>query len=163
MTSLALLQMVSPALPVGAFSYSEGLEVLIQSGALRDEHGIELWLAAELQRGGLRLEAAALPELAADLRQWQVSADASARTRAIDLDGWLLATREAAELRAQQRQMGGCLSCSQRWVTPCQKCFLWLGLLHGLGHPLLCRSLSGRWLRAISMAGLPINSVLLSV
>ena len=120
MTSLALLQMVSPALPVGAFSYSEGLEVLIQSGALRDEHGIELWLAAELQRGGLRLEAAALPELAADLRRWQVSADASARTRVIDLDGWLLATREAAELRAQQRQMGGSL----------------LELLGDMGHPL---------------------------
>ncbi|KZR84770.1 urease accessory protein UreF [Synechococcus sp. MIT S9504] len=120
MTSLALLQMVSPALPVGAFSYSEGLEVLIQSGALRDEHGIELWLAAELQRGGLRLEAAALPELAADLRHWQASADASARTRVIDLDGWLLATREAAELRAQQRQMGGSL----------------LVLLADLGHPL---------------------------
>ena len=120
MTSLALLQMVSPALPVGAFSYSEGLEVLIQSGGLRDEHGIELWLAAELQRGGLRLEAAALPELAADLRQWQVSADASARTRVVDLDGWLLATREAAELRAQQLQMGGSL----------------LELLSEMGHPL---------------------------
>ncbi len=31
MSSLALLQLVSPALPVGGFSYSEGLEVLIQS------------------------------------------------------------------------------------------------------------------------------------
>ena len=60
MTSLALLQMVSPALPVGAFSYSEGLEALIQSGVLRDEYGIEPWITAELQRGALRLEAAAL-------------------------------------------------------------------------------------------------------
>ena len=33
MTALSLLQLVSPALPVGAFSYSEGLEVLIQAGA----------------------------------------------------------------------------------------------------------------------------------
>ena len=56
-----------------------------------------------------------------------------------------------------------CLSCSQRWVTLCQKRFLWLGLLPGLGHLLLCKSLSGRWLRAISTAGLPINSVLLCV
>ena len=37
MTSLALLQLVSPALPVGAFSYSEGLEVLIQAGSISDE------------------------------------------------------------------------------------------------------------------------------
>jgi len=109
MTSLALLQMVSPALPVGAFSYSEGLEVLIQSGALGDEHGIEQWLAAELQRGALRFEAAALPELAVDLRHWHHSADAGARTRVIDLDGWLLAMREAVAVRTQQRQMGGSL------------------------------------------------------
>ena len=38
MTSLALLQLVSPALPVGAFSYSEGLEVLIQAGSVSYTH-----------------------------------------------------------------------------------------------------------------------------
>ena len=37
---------------------------------------------------------------------WSTQADAAAKARLIDLDGWLLATREAAELRAQQRQMG---------------------------------------------------------
>ena len=44
MTSLALLQLVSPALPVGAFSYSEGLEVLIQNGALNDEFELQHWI-----------------------------------------------------------------------------------------------------------------------
>ena len=48
MTSLALLQLVSPALPVGAFSYSEGLEVLIQAGSIADEQAIQAWLEAEL-------------------------------------------------------------------------------------------------------------------
>ena len=42
MTSLALLQLVSPALPVGAFSYSEGLEVLIQAGSIADEQASRL-------------------------------------------------------------------------------------------------------------------------
>jgi urease accessory protein len=65
MTSLALLQLVSPALPVGAFSYSEGLEVLIQNGALNDEFDLQHWIEAELQRGALRLEAAALKPLRA--------------------------------------------------------------------------------------------------
>ena len=46
MTSLALLQLVSPALPVGAFSYSEGLEVLIQAGSIADEQAIQAWLEA---------------------------------------------------------------------------------------------------------------------
>ena len=105
MTVLSLLQLVSPALPVGAFSYSEGLEVLIQSGDLGDEDQLQAWLEAELKQGTLRLEAAALPLLADDLRAWRAG-DEAARQRLLDLDGWLLATREAAEVRAQQRQMG---------------------------------------------------------
>ena len=120
MTSLALLQLVSPALPVGAFSYSEGLEVLVQAGALKTEATLEQWLIAELERGALRLEAAALSVFAEDLIRWYGAADPSARCRVLDLDGWLLATREAAEVRAQQRQMGGSL----------------LQLLTDLGHPL---------------------------
>ena len=106
MTSLALLQLVSPALPVGAFSYSEGLEVLIQSGTLADENALLQWLEAELQWGSVRLEAAALRLLVASLYDWCQGTDSAARDRLIDLDGWLMACREAAEVRAQQRQMG---------------------------------------------------------
>jgi len=109
MSRLALLQLVSPALPVGAFSYSEGLEVLVQTGALSDAPGLEQWLTSELQRGAVRLEAAALPELVRHLRGWVQDHDVAVRDRLLHLDGWLLATREAAEMRAQQRQMGGSL------------------------------------------------------
>ena len=120
MTTLSLLQLVSPALPVGAFSYSEGLESLIQGGALIDEQGVEHWLTAELQGGALRFEAAALIPLADDLVRWCAHADQDARNRVRDLDGWLLATREASSVRGQQRQMGGSL----------------LQLLGEMGHPL---------------------------
>ena len=112
---LRLYQLVSPALPVGAFSYSEGLEVLVQSGRLADAAAVGSWLEAELQRGALRLEAAALPSLMALLRDWQEQAGSNgneaeqARQRLLERDGWLLAQREAAEVRAQQRQMGGSL------------------------------------------------------
>ena len=112
---LRLFQLVSPALPVGAFSYSEGLEVLVQSGRLSDAATLQAWLEAELQRGALRLEAAALPSLMALLRDWQERAERSGegatepRRRLIERDGWLLAQREAPEVRAQQRQMGGSL------------------------------------------------------
>ena len=106
MTALSLLQLVSPALPVGAFSYSEGLEVLIQDGSLTDEHQILDWLQAELQQGALRLEAAALPGLAAAFRLWRDQGDQQARQWLIDQDCWLLANREAVEMRSQQRQMG---------------------------------------------------------
>jgi urease accessory protein len=123
---LRLYQLVSPALPVGAFSYSEGLEVLVQGGRLGDASGLRAWLEAELERGALRLEAAALPRLMQLLALWQERAGrndpaaAASRGELLDLDGWLLAQREAAEVRAQQRQMGGSL----------------LQLLRDLGHPL---------------------------
>lgn len=96
---LRLFQLVSPALPVGAFSYSEGLEVLVQRGALPDAAAVEAWLQAELKRGAVAVEAAALQPLQRAL----ATADRAAATA---LDGWLLAQREAPELRAQQRQMG---------------------------------------------------------
>ena len=119
MTSLALLQLVSPALPVGAFSYSEGLEVLIQDGSLINEFDLQQWIEAELQRGALRLEAAALTPLRVQLQSWEEKR-LEMPSDLISLDGWLLALRESAEMRAQQGQMGGSL----------------LKLMADLGHPL---------------------------
>ena len=105
---LRLFQLVSPALPVGAFSYAEGLEVLVQSGRLGDGAEVRAWLEAELGRGSLPIEAAALPGLLTALRQWR-DGDPAGAGAVVDRDGWLLAQREAAEMRAQQRQMGGSL------------------------------------------------------
>lgn len=113
---LRLYQLLSPALPVGAFSYAEGLEPLVQRGVLPDAAAVAAWLAAELQAGSLRLEAAALPQLKRLLLQWQRQTQAGREAEAEDLrrqllqrDSALLALREAREVRAQQRQMGGSL------------------------------------------------------
>jgi urease accessory protein len=103
---LQLFQLVSPALPVGGFSYSEGLEVLVQAGDLRDAAGVGRWLAAELERGGLAIEAATLPRLMEALARCREAPGGEGWAAVRQLDGWLLAQREAAELRAQQRQMG---------------------------------------------------------
>ena len=139
MTALALLQLVSPALPVGAFSYSEGLEVLIQSGDIGEEAQLQDWLEGELNNGMLRLEAAALPHLRAELSNWRAG-EVVAQRRLIDLDGWLSATREAAEVRAQQRQMGQSL----------------LLLLADMGHPLPER-IALSWPAAWAAASLVLN------
>ncbi len=126
---LRLFQLVSPALPVGAFSYSEGLEVLVQGGRLDGVEALEAWLQAELHRGAVGVETAALSRLQEQLGCWRAAAAAEAPadpaalaawTALVDLDGWLLAQREAPELRAQQRQMGQSL----------------LQLLADLGYPL---------------------------
>ncbi len=103
---LRLFQLVSPALPVGGFSYAEGLEVLVQAGELVDADGVAQWLEAELQRGALAIEAATLPRLIQALIRWRETADGPAWQEVLELDGWLLAQREAPEIRAQQRQMG---------------------------------------------------------
>ena len=135
---LRLLQLVSPALPVGAFSYSEGLEVLIQSGRLRGASDLEAWLRAELQRGLLPLEAAALRPLAVALDSWRHQPGAESERAVRDLDDWLLLQREAPELRAQQRQMGRSL----------------LQLLAGLGTPLPGGVVDLAWPAAWAWAGL---------
>lgn len=103
---LHLFQLVSPALPVGGFSYSEGLEVLVQTGDLPDAAAVARWLAAELGRGALPIEAASLPRLMQALARWREAPGGEGWETVRQLDGWLLAQREAAEVRAQHRQMG---------------------------------------------------------
>jgi urease accessory protein len=151
---LRLLQLVSPALPVGAFSYSEGLEVLVQEGRLDDGAALGEWLRAELERGSLALETAALTALCEALNGWRHGNGLDAMAAVVDLDGWLLALREAPELRAQQRQMGSSLlqlladlgwplpaavaeasgqGCRPRLAWPAA--FAWAGLCLEIGSP----------------------------
>lgn len=146
---LRLYQLISPALPVGAFSYSEGLEVLVQTGRLGDAAAVQAWLEAELTHGALRLEAASLPRLMELLRDWQERSDvdrraaSQARLRLIDRDGWLLAQREAAEVRAQQRQMGGSLLqllADLGWPLPEPLALAWPSAFAWAGH---CLALPG--------------------
>jgi len=55
---LNLLQLASPALPLGAYSYSEGLETLIDHEIITDENSLESWLIQEIKYGSIRIEAA---------------------------------------------------------------------------------------------------------
>ena len=72
MTSLKLLQLVSPALPVGAFSYSEGLEWLIQTGKIKNQSNLVDWIEAELLRGQIRIEAASQRSIRKALTTWSI-------------------------------------------------------------------------------------------
>ncbi|WP_374538923.1 urease accessory protein UreF [Chitinimonas taiwanensis] len=94
-----LLRLASPALPVGAYSYSQGLEWAIEAGTVRDAASAEAWITDMLQ---LNLAHYELPLLAALLRAWQV--DDLAEVQRLNDD--YLASRESAELRAETVQMG---------------------------------------------------------
>jgi len=96
---LQLIWLASPALPVGGYSYSEGLEAAIDAGHVTDEAQAADWLTQQLH---LTLARAELPVIAQALRAWR----AGAPTRVRALNAWLLETRESAELRLQTEQMG---------------------------------------------------------
>lgn len=99
-----LLQLASPTLPVGAFSYSQGLEWQVDCGAIRTEADAGDWIAAVFDAGIASFE---LPLLADQMRAWAAGDIAAV----IDLNDDYLASREAAELRAETVQMG--YSCLQ--------------------------------------------------
>lgn len=94
-----LLQLASPALPVGAFSYSQGLEWAIEEGTVHDEASTLAWIGDLLEHNLGRFEA---PLLARLIAAWQ-DGEADAVRQLNDLH---LASRESAELRAETLQMG---------------------------------------------------------
>lgn len=57
---LRLVQMLSPAFPVGAFAHSQGLEQAISAGSVTDQASLEGWIRAVLSHGAGRLDAAFL-------------------------------------------------------------------------------------------------------
>jgi urease accessory protein len=113
-----LLQLASPALPVGAFSYSQGLEAGIEAGLVRDAATLQAWLDDALQCGLAGMELPLLQRLHAC---WSVALDTgrdpasnpapdtvdqACIARAQHWNDSLLCTRESAELRAEALQMG---------------------------------------------------------
>ncbi len=99
---LSLLQLASPALPVGAYSYSEGLETLVETGIINNVATLEHWLTQELTHGVARLEAAVMVRAYQSFAQGDVS-------KLTHWNQWLTATKETEELREQSWQMGGSL------------------------------------------------------
>jgi urease accessory protein len=95
----ALLQLSSAALPVGAYSYSQGLEAAIDDGRLRTAEAIGTWVRDVLRLVVARSEAPVWWRLRAAL-----DAGDFASFRAWNDD--FLATRESSELRAETLQMG---------------------------------------------------------
>ena len=98
-----LLQLASPTLPVGAYTYSQGLEWAVESGAVRTEADALAWIEDCLQHGVARFEAVYLAHM---LHAWQVD-DVE---RLAELDAEFVASRETAELRIETLQMGHSLA-----------------------------------------------------
>jgi urease accessory protein len=104
----ALLHLASPALPIGAFSYSQGLEAAIEHSLVHDGDTARDWITSGLSNVLARGE---LPFLAHQIERWREH-DSHALVIA---DEEFLASRESAELRRETQQMGWSLAqlCTQ--------------------------------------------------
>jgi len=96
---IQLMWLASPALPIGGFSYSEGLEAAIDKGFVHDEDSACIWLVDQLHHSQARGDMAALAQM---IIAWR----ANNTQRLTELSQWIHATRETAELRLQSEQMG---------------------------------------------------------
>jgi urease accessory protein len=108
---LHLLWLASPALPVGGFSYSEGLEAAVDAGTVHDEASTGAWLLNQLElvqaRGELPVAAAA-----------HAAALAVDGARLLALNDWVLHSRETAEALQQTQQMGRSLLVWMQGLLP---------------------------------------------
>ena len=94
-----LLQLSSPALPVGAYAYSRGFESAIEECAVHDLESTRIWISSLFRYSLTNLD---LPMLVLFFRSWQQSDF----QRVKRLNEFLLASRETAEFRLEDVQMG---------------------------------------------------------
>ena len=112
---LQLMWLASPALPVGSFSYSEGLEAAVEAGLVTNEADTGIWLRDQLH---LSLARSDLPVCARAFKAWQRGARGERGDAATlaELNDWVTTTRETSELRQQTQQMGRSLG---EWLKNC--------------------------------------------
>ncbi len=90
-----LMQLISPSLPIGGYSYSQGIEWAVETGWISTADDLYQWLEGLLNTNMRYLE---LPVLQRMLRAW-VEPDIDC------LNNWnehLIASRETAELRLEE-------------------------------------------------------------
>lgn len=104
---IRMLQLASPALPIGGYSYSSGLEWAVDSGAVNDDRTAFAWIDDALCLVLGRFDA---PLLAAAVSACQ----AADHARLTELNRLALAARETAELRLESEQMGYSLA---QWIA----------------------------------------------
>lgn len=95
----ALLRLASPQLPIGGYSYSQGLELAVEQGLVCDSASAQQWLSDQLLLNLARFDAPLLLAhcVAANSADWDELLSLAERQRA---------SRESRELQQESRQMG---------------------------------------------------------
>lgn len=100
---LSLLHISSPALPIGAFAYSQGLEYTLDAGWCKKADDVEQWIASVLKQG---LAGVDLPILKRLHNAWQMEDQQLGRETVNHWNDTLLAFRETKELYLEDVQVG---------------------------------------------------------
>jgi urease accessory protein len=100
---LRLLQLSSPALPIGAFNFSQGLEFAIEHGGVRNAEDARDWILGVARHSMATLDVPMLLRLHAAWSDQDLG-------RAHTLSAELLASRETMELRAEELHLGQSLA-----------------------------------------------------
>jgi len=100
---LRLYQLVSPALPVGAYNFSQGLEYAVHAGWVRDECSVLQWIIGVAENAIATLDVPLVLRMHA---AWSDEDEVLARR----WSAYLLASRESEELRAEERHLGRSLA-----------------------------------------------------
>lgn len=97
-----LLRLVSPSHPVGAFSYSRGLEWAVTAGTVCDEIAASTWIFGLVEHSYAALDGALFWRMMRALQE----SDQSGFLRA---DAWLSAGRESREIELEDKRMSEAL------------------------------------------------------
>ncbi len=100
---LRLCQLVSPALPIGAYNFSQGLEYAAHMNWVHDEVSTFNWVSGVSQHAVATLD---LPLLMRMHAAWRNDDAENARY----WSAYLLGSRESEELRAEERHLGRSLA-----------------------------------------------------
>ncbi|MGC2414309.1 MAG: urease accessory protein UreF [Stellaceae bacterium] len=105
-----LFAWVSPSFPIGAFSYSHGLEAAAAGGGVSDRASLQSWIAAVVTQGSGRIDADILAEAYRAAQAGDTAALDAANHRA-------LAFRPTAELGLETTQQGEAFlnTCRAAW------------------------------------------------
>lgn len=100
---LHLLRLISPSQPVGAFSYSRGLESAVHARIVTDEDSAANWILGVLEHSYTALDGALFWRMAQALGHDDEAAFLHA-------NAWLGAARESKELELEDRRMSESLA-----------------------------------------------------
>jgi len=108
-----LLAWLSPGFPIGAFSFSHGLEAAVENGAVRDRASLQIWISAIVRWGSGRIDADIL-------RDGYRAAAADDLTALILTNSRGVAFRATAEMALETAAQGTAFldTCRAAWPEP---------------------------------------------